>query len=84
MKVIFLTFILGLFSFCQDPNKKNIEKKYFVERGILAKTLEILVNILKLGRLEAANNSFEIRKWGPFINDSFPVFMERIFMKKEN
>jgi hypothetical protein len=83
MKFSLLVLIIAYFSYCNGKSENSrIEKRVFSEENIPTKVLQQFIHMVPLYQVSEGVDSFEIRKWGPFLNDSFPVFMERYFYEK--
>lgn len=74
---------LGWFTNFQCKSKaRKFQSEFLEEKSFPKDILDIYLRKISLDPLNNGVDSFEIRKWRPFINDSFPISLERYFFEK--
>lgn len=78
--IVVLTIIL-VYGCSEDTNDKMVRKKVLQEKEVPYKAIEMLMKQARLKTIDSGVTGFEVRKWGPFINDTFPLFLKRLFVE---
>ncbi len=82
MKIILLSYCLIFFS-CSLSKTQSWDKKVFYEKPLPFAILKKYEQIIQQSALSEGTNIPEVRKWRAFRNDSFPLVLERYFVKNE-
>jgi hypothetical protein len=63
-------------------NSKHRQARSFEESPLPDKIIQAYLKKINLGNIDGGINNLEIRVWGSFTKDSFPVVLERYFVEK--
>lgn len=80
MRNLNLAFLFLIYS-CSSGNTKRMDKTFLAEKLLPAKILDRYEHIINPPTLSLGTNVLEVRKWRAFRNDSFPLVLERYFVK---